>query len=236
MKRALAALLIAPAVALLGIWAWLWFAPKLRDTAAQATRPAYCDMVQLCDHAAPPPVELRPASVALSRGHRDFPLIAGLVGSEGTDHIYPYDRVFGIEPSQSGQQATVGGDAVNRLYLLRLLAGGEALVIVRDTFTQRHALLLRRGPAIAAQRLRTDPGGSFDRFALIDPRTGRGDTFQLDQRSRSEAFSYRVLAADSPAIHQQWLGARQSTCGHGPLTAVPPEWDREYTRTCRREG
>ena len=232
MRRALIALLICAALALIGIWSWLLF-PPARDGAARAARAGMCGIDQYCAHAAQPPIELRLGDSALPRDHRDYPLVLDALGTPGTDRIYPYDRIVGAMPGTQ-QREFLGGSATNRLYLAKLGSGTEALVIVRDTFTQRHARLLRRGVNLTAYRVWTDAEPSLRRFSLLDPATRRGDTFELRQAPRSEAFTYVSFAPDSPEIHGQWLSGKRSTCGYGPLTAVPPDWQREYSRICRR--
>lgn len=235
MRRAFAALLICGFLALLGLWAWIMFSPAMRDATARAVRPEFCELAELCDHAAPPPVELRLGATPLAPGHRDHPLVREAVAA-AAGRIYPYERIFGLTTQATGQQGMIGENATNRLYLIQLRSGGEALVVVRDTFTQRHARLLWRGANLAAWRVRTDADLTLGRFALVDPATGAGDTFALRQTSGSEAFTYDVFAPNSAEIHQQWLRSRQSTCGRGPLTAAPPEWERDFQRICGLSG
>ena len=137
--------------------------------------------------------------------------------------LYPYDRVLGALPGMPNQPAA------NRLYLVRLRAGGEALC---HRPRHVHAAACFAHPAwreLAAYRLGTDPDLSLRRFALLDPATGAGDTFELRQTPRSEAFTYVTFGPNFPRFARNGSANRRSTCGgYGPLTAVPREWPRDY--------
>jgi hypothetical protein len=218
-------------LALIAIWLWL-LADPIGDRVADDRRPAHCDNMTLCDVAMPPPGELRRDPRPLARGEPDHALIARALGVRAAGSIHLYDRVVdfrGIEETSITDRR-----ATSRLYLVRVAAGREALVMVRDTFTQRRALVIRRGTDLARFRVVTDAATSLNRFALLDPASNMGDTFQLRHTPGSEAFDYGVFAPDSPEIRAQWLESRQSSCGGGPLTAVPEEWRRAYEEECAR--
>lgn len=221
-------------LAVAGIWLWLLLERPVRDRVAAYQRPDYCSVTTLCDVAMAPPIELRVAAAALRGDDRDYRRVLAVAGSAGADRLYPYERVIDPQIDPTDQSLLPGASATNRLFLIRARGGDEALVIVRDTFTQRHAQLLRRGTSLARYRVRTDSDASLDRFALLDPATQMGDTFQLRQAPRSEAFTYVVFAPASPEIRAQWLRSRQSSCGGGPLTSVPAEWVRAYEEACAR--
>lgn len=227
MKRALAALLICAALALLALWAWGRREPAGNsNSVAPVAKPEMCRIGSFCATQAPPPVELRPGEAALGPGHRDHSIVQAAIGETGRGTIYPY------EPTRRAAPDPVREVESGRLYLARLRAGGEALVIVRDVAAQRRALLIRRGTSFAGYRLSTDFDLSLRRFALLDPATGVGDTFELRQAGREDMFSYVALAPDSPEIRAQWFESKRSTCGDGPLTAPRPEWEQEYRRVC----
>lgn len=224
MRRPRAILFICAALAPLALWACR--PAGHGNDQIQSARPDYCDAVRDCIAAASPPVDLRPAEAALRPGHRDFALVQAAIASPGGGTIHLYERTDGGEPPPVRR-------GFGRLYLVRLHQGGEALVIVRSVAAQWRALLIRRGVGLSAYRLRTDFNVTLRRFALLDPATGIGDTFELRQPWDNEMFSYTTLAPDSPEIRREWLWSRGTDCVTGPLTATPPEWAEEYRRLCR---
>ena len=222
------------ALALAGIGLWLLLERPARDGVAAHRRPDHCDMVTLCDVAMPPPVELRRDRRPLARGEPDVTLIARALEARPAGPVHLYNRVTGTGADRGTETSVIDRRESSRLYLVHTAAGREALAIVRDTPTQRHAWVARRGPGLARYRVVTDTVASLDRFALLDPATNMGDTFQLRQTPAGEAFAYVMFVLDSPEIRAQWLGSRQSSCGGGPLRAVPAEWERAFQEMCAR--
>lgn len=182
---------------------------------AHPARPAICEMNEFCDSRAPEPVDLHPAPLA--QGDPDHDLVSEAAGG-GTIQVYLPTAMTPAPP--------------DHLFLV----GGSDLVIVRNMPGGRHALLLRRAEGLGRLRVRTDAGLSLARFALLRPDSGSGDTFVLEQPAGSGRFAYRTIAPDSSEIRAQWLAEHRSTCGIGPLTAVPPQWARDYEALCRPAG
>ena len=189
---------------------WLVVAES-RTAGRRASRPAMCEMATLCDVAAPPPVDLH--RLALAPDDRDRRLVARAAGNGPIEAYAP-------EAPRA---------APNRLFLV----GGTALVIVRGAPGLRRAFLIRRGAGLAALTVRTDADLALARFALLDRASGSGETLVLEPVPRDGRLGFRVLAPDSPEIREEWLAARRSSCGGGPLTAVPAQWLRDYDAACR---
>jgi hypothetical protein len=225
-RRGRAGSFICGALSPLALWACGPSDPAgAGNNQTQAARPDYCDSLELCIASAQPPIDLRPAEAALRPSHRDYALVQAAIASPGGGTIHLYERTDGGEPPNERR-------GLGRLYLVRLRQGGEALVIVRSVAERWHALLIRRGAGLSGYRLRTDANLSLWRFALLDPATGVGDTFELRQLWDNEMFSYATLAPGSPEIRTEYLWTRGSSCRVGPLTATPPEWAEEYRRSC----
>jgi hypothetical protein len=65
------------------------------------------------------------------------------------------------------------------------------------------------------------------RIALRDRATGIGTTYESDGKGRMIAH-----APDSKLVRDLWWSSRNSSCGGGPLTRIPPDverrWQAEY--------
>jgi hypothetical protein len=188
-----------------------------RAAALRHTRPPICEPNEFCDVPRPAPVDLHPAPLA--RDDPDRRLIAQVAGGGAIEAYSVPGSLQAARPSG------------NRLFLVQ----GSALYIVRRLSEGGRAFLIRRGAGLARLIVRTDPELFLDRFALLDPASGRGDTYILRQARGSSSFTYRVLAPDSREIGEEWLASRRSSCGGGPLTAVPEQWVRAYEAVCRAE-
>lgn len=67
------------------------------------------------------------------------------------------------------------------------------------------------------------------RIALIDRNTRIGPTFVSGYPQRP----YVKYEYDSHYVRSDWERAVTSSCGGGPLTAVPKSWTEERNRNCR---
>ena len=68
---------------------------------------------------------------------------------------------------------------------------------------------------------------SRGRIAVLDAQDRTGPTFVPDGNG-----AYRREDYASDAMRQNWMASMRSSCGGGPLSAIPEEWIDEFERVC----
>lgn len=192
-----------------------------------------CEIGTLCAEPAPEPIKLQIGSETAQLSSEINDLLIKDIETAG--------NVFPLEPAQQGWVDQNG----DRHFPLRMYfveernkdRAGSLWVVFDHKLGERPKSQVLSGNLDRHQiDVVTDgPHGSnlsLYRIAIVDRETRIGPTFVVEHNGRADR-RYVSHEYNSDHVRQNWEAAVTSSCGGGPLTAIPPEWENERKRDCK---